>query len=357
MDITHHTFGQEEIQQLRQYRDHQRDGRLNIRFLGLLMLAKNMAIEEVACLLGRSVKTLMNWGHQYLTRGIDSLNSFNYTPKQTYLKPAQCKQLVTWVKKTNPAKTKQVKAYITTQFKVTYSVEAVRQLLHQHGLKRMRPKEVPGKAPSEETQRAFVLQYEVMKGAYAPGTVFLFLDAMHLVHQNEPGYCWGDPKDPPVIQTNSGRKRLNILGGYHPANYSLIHVTGEEACNAKRVLELFELIAIQHTAAPYIVLFADNAKYFKAKMVTEWLEAHPQVHLEFLPPYAPNLNLIERFWKFAKAHLVKNTYYEKYKTFRAHVFRLLNHVDKYVEELKTLMVEKFQIIQPKTASLQVNDMA
>jgi hypothetical protein len=64
-----------------------------------------------------------------------------------------------------PAKAKQVRAYITIEFKVTYSVEAVRQLLHQLGLKRMRPKEVPGKAPSEEEQRTFVLQYAVMKGA------------------------------------------------------------------------------------------------------------------------------------------------------------------------------------------------
>ena len=141
-------------------------------------------------------------------------------------------------------------------------MEAVRQLLHQHGLKRMRPKAVPGKAPREEEQRAFVLQYEVMKGAYAPGTVFLFLDAMPLVHQHEPGYCGGDPKDPPVIQTNSGRKRLNILGGYHPADDSLIHRTGEETCDAKRVLDLFELIAMQHPAAPYIVLFSDNANTF-----------------------------------------------------------------------------------------------
>lgn len=357
MDITHHPFGQEEIAQLRDYRDKQRDGRLKIRFVGLLMLAEDMTIEQAASVIGRSVKTVMNWGHQYLTTGIACLNSFNYTPKHTYLKPSQIGQLVAWVKQTNPAKTKHVRAYIKEQFRVTYSVEAVRQVLHKQGLKRIRPKKVPGKAPSEEAQRAFVMQYEAMKGTYAPGTVFLFLDAMHLVHQNESGYCWGDPQDPPVIQTNTGRKRLNILGGYNPVDYSLIHLTGEETCDAQRAVEFFDHLVLKHTAAPAIVLFADNAKYFKAKLVNKWLEAHPQVHLVSLPPYAPNLNLIERFWKFAKEHLVKNTYYEKYKTFRAHVFRFLNHVDAYVEELKTLMVEKFQIIQPKTASLQVNDRA
>lgn len=349
MDITEHTFGQEEIEQLRDYRDKQRDGRLKIRFVGLLMLAEDIALEQAAGLIGRSVKTLMNWGHQYLTHGIDVLNSFNYTPKQTYLKPSQIEQLVTWVKETAPSKTKQVRAYIKEQFRVTYTVEAVRQLLHKQGLKRIRPKEVPGKAPSEEEQQAFVTQYEAMKAASEPGTVFAFGDAMHVVHQNEPGYCWGDPKDPPVIKTNSGRKRLNILGAYIPATHSFVHVTGEETCNAERVIEYLETVEKAYLSVPKIVLFVDNAKYFKAALVREWLKEHPRLQLEALPAYAPNLNLIERFWKFAKEKLVKNAYYAQYKTFRAHVFRFLNHVDDYVEELNTLMVEKFQIIPVKTA--------
>ncbi len=67
--------------------------------------------------------------------------------------------------------------------------------------------------------------------------------------------------------------------------------------------------------------------------------------MEFLPSYSPNLNLIERFWRFVKERLVKNTYYERYKTFRATVFRFLNHVDRYTDELKTLMVEKFEIVK------------
>jgi transposase len=348
MDITLHRFRQEEIHALRYYRDRQRDGRLKIRFLGLLLLADQLPIEQVATLIGRSVKRLKTWGHQYLTQGIDSLNSFNYKPKQTYLTPSQGEQLVAWVKETAPAKTKQVRAYIQEHFTVNYTVEAVRQVLHKHGLKRLRPKEVPGKPPSEEAQGIFVAQYEAMKAASAPGTVFAFGDAMHLVHQNEPGYCWGDPKDPPIIKTNSGRKRLNILGAYTPADHSFVHVTGEENCNAERVVVLLETVEQAYSSAPKIVLFVDNARYFKATVVAEWLKGHPRLQVEPLPTYAPNLNLIERFWKFVKEHLVKNTYYEHYKTFRAHVFRFLNHVEDYLDELKSLMVEKFEIIRVKT---------
>jgi len=349
LTIAQYLFPQEEIRQLHEYRDTQRDGRLKLRFVAMLMLAEEVAIETVASVVGKSLKTIENWGSQYLTKGIESLNSFNYQPKQTYLTPPQIEQLVAWVKETSPAKTKQIRAYIKEQFRVLYAIETVRQLLHKQGLKRLRPKVQPGNPPSEAEQREFVANYEQMKAECAPGTVFLFLDAMHLVHQNEPGYCWGDPKDPPVIKTNSGRKRLNILGGYNPADISLVHVTGEASCNAERVVELFELVSRQYASAPEVIMFSDNATYFYAPPVKDWIEAHPTMWLLPLPTYAPNLNLIERLWKCAKEHLVKNTYYEKYKTFRAHVFQFLNHLEDHVEELETLMVENFQIIQPKTA--------
>ena len=91
-------------------------------------------------------------------------------------------------------------------------------------------------------------------------------------------------------------------------------------------------------------------------MGTEWLTEHPRVPREFLPAYAPTVNVIERFWKCAREPLVKNTEEEKDTTFRAPVFRVLNPVDADGEALTTLRVEKFQIIHPKTASFQVEDL-
>jgi hypothetical protein len=60
MDITQHPFRQEEIHALRHYRDHQRDGRFKVRFMGLLMLVEHLSIDHAASLIGRSVKMLMN---------------------------------------------------------------------------------------------------------------------------------------------------------------------------------------------------------------------------------------------------------------------------------------------------------
>jgi hypothetical protein len=60
--------------------------------------------------------------------------------------------------------------------------------------------------------------------------------------------------------------------------------------------------------------------------------------------------VIERFWKFVKEPLMKNRDDEHYNTFRAHVFRFLNPVEDDVDDLNSLMVEKFEIIRVKTAS-------
>lgn len=347
MDITDYKFQNDEIQSLKSYRDEQMDVRLKVRFIALLMLAQGISIEIVASSIGKSVKTIENWFQQYKTKGIDSLNSFHYKPKQTFLSKEQIEQTIAWVKETNPEKVKEIREYIKEQFHVIYSVEAVRQLLHKQGLKLLRPKLIPGNPPSEEEQKKFVEKYHTMKSSCESGTVFLFVDGMHLVHQTIAGLCWGDPHDPPVIETNTGRKRLNILGAYNPDTHSFIHLTGEENCDAKRAIEFFSFSIEAYPNAPKIIVILDNAPYFKAKAVTQWLKEHPKLQVEPLPAYAPNLNLIERFWRFVKARLVKNTYCKKYISFRAKVFQFLNHVDEYTDELKTLMVEKFQIIKRK----------
>ena len=153
MDVSNYKFSDEQIACLHQYRDNQDDVRLKVRFIALLMLAKGVEINDVASVIGKSIKTIENWHQQYITKGIDSLNYFQYKPKQSYLNDEQIEQVVNWVKTTNPAKLKQVRVYIKDHFKVKYSTEAIRKLLHKKGLKLLLPKVIPGKAPSEEEQK------------------------------------------------------------------------------------------------------------------------------------------------------------------------------------------------------------
>ena len=216
--------------------------------------------------------------------------------------------------------------------------------MKNRGLAYILPPVHPGSPPSVEEQQAFIDKYYKQKQNDAADSVRLFGDAMHLHHQNTPGRCWGDPEYLPVMDTNSGRKRLNILGAYNQDTHKFHHLTGEENCNADRVVEFLELIEKSYSCSSNITIFLDNAKYFHAAKVRDWLDNQSVVNIVHLPAYAPNLNLIERFWKYAKEQLVKNKYYKEYKTFRATVFQFLNHVDDHIDKLKTLMVDKFQIV-------------
>jgi len=157
MDVSSHKFSEEEIVRLRQYRDSQQDARLKLRFIALLMLALGTSVKDIAVITGVSMKTIENWHHQYLSKGIDCLNSFQYKPKQPYLSNEQTEAIVSWVKTTNPAYLKQIRAYVIEQFGVKYTTEAIRKLLHKHKLKLIRPKVVPGNPPSEEVQKKKLL--------------------------------------------------------------------------------------------------------------------------------------------------------------------------------------------------------
>jgi transposase len=153
MDESKYQFNDDQIAQLHSHRDDQPDIRLKVRFIALLMLAEGVELKTASSIIGKSVKTIENWHHQYVTKGIDSLNSFQYKPKQPYLTSEQIDQVVSWVKETNPGKTKEVREYIKEHFKVAYSNEAVRKILKKMGLKILRPKIVPGNPPSEKEQK------------------------------------------------------------------------------------------------------------------------------------------------------------------------------------------------------------
>lgn len=144
------------------------------------------------------------------------------------------------------------------------------------------------------------------------------------------------------IRSNTGRRRINILGALNSKDLSVLTTLTEEKCNAERVIEFFQKIKDTYPGMK-IVIVLDNARYNYAKITRAFAEENG-ITLLFLPPYAPNLNLIERLWKFAKKHLVNNNYHEKYSQFLDATHGFFNNLKKYHQELTSLMTQKFQII-------------
>lgn len=144
------------------------------------------------------------------------------------------------------------------------------------------------------------------------------------------------------IKSNAKKKRVNILGALDFNDLSTTITLTENKCDANQVVEFLGKIRKKYSTQN-IVLVVDNAKYNHAKLTKFYAELC-DIKLFFLPPYSPNLNLIERLWKFTKKMLVRNKYYEKYSLFLEKTQSFFEKMDSYKEELKTLLTRKFQII-------------
>jgi len=201
---------------------------------------------------------------------------------------------------------------------------------------------IPGKAPSETVQKDFIKEIEYH--SQQEDTVLLFFDPCHLLHNVVNARMWQPrgKKGTITIKSNTGRRRINILGALDIEDFSVTTILTEETCNSVRIVEFLQKIKEKYPDEK-IVIILDNARYNYA-IITRAFAEENNIKLLFLPPYAPNLNLIERLWKFTKKHLVNNTYYEDFTQFVNTTESFFYNLDDYRQELSSLFTQKFQII-------------
>jgi transposase len=158
--------------------------------------------------------------------------------------------------------------------------------------------------------------------AQAGKRAVFFVDAAHLVLSAFLGFLWSVTRI--FIQAPSGRQRFNVLGAVNAITHEMITVTNDTYITATSVCLLLEKLAALKLNVP-ITLFWDNARYQRCALVIEKAKSL-QIELCFLPPYSPNLNLIERVWKFVKKKCLYSHYYEKFPAFQTAISNCLDQM-------------------------------
>jgi len=176
--------------------------------------------------------------------------------------------------------------------------------------------------------------------------VLLFADPVHQVHNNENDYCWQlrGRENTKAALANTGRRRLNIIGAINPVNLQPTVMLTEENCCVEVMEAFLEEIRSQYCTATNICIILDNARYQRAYCVQRKAE-QLNINLIFLPPYCPNLNLIERLWRYFKRKVMKNKYYETFAEFETCVEQFFINFDQHLGDLKSLLSFKFGIIK------------
>jgi transposase len=167
-----------------------------------------------------------------------------------------------------------------------------------------------------------------------------FVDAAHFVFAPFLGCLWCAARL--FVRAASGRKRYNVLGALDAVTHRLIRVTNHGYINAESVCALLRGVAEASVGLP-ITLVLDNARYQKCALV-QTLAASLGIELLYLPSYSPNLNLIERLWRFVRKESLNSTYYEAFEQFTTAIDQCLDGLPTvHKSEMETLLTHKFQM--------------
>ncbi len=176
--------------------------------------------------------------------------------------------------------------------------------------------------------------------------ILLYLDPMHQIHNNENDYAWQFKgiNGTKQVLANTGRRRLNIIGAINPVSFEPTILLTEANCSAEVIEAFLEEVKTQYSQASTICIILDNARYQRSNVVQQKAK-YLNIDLIYLPPYSPNLNLIERLWRYFKKKIMKNTYYENYERFEEAVVQFFKSFQSNLSDMKTLLNFKFGIIK------------
>jgi transposase len=336
-------LNKQELAELRAAHRAARNAREAYRLNAVILLGSGWSPSEVAAALLIDDDTVRNHYKRYKRGGLTALERMNYAGSEALLTPEQLDEFDAHLQQELHPTAASAARWVKDRFEVDYTVSGMTALLHRMGYRYKKPKLLPGKAPAPEVQEAFVASYKKLKENNGEDDVILFMDATHPQHNPVLGGGWIKRGRRFPIKSNTGRRRLNINGAIDVETMHAV-VRYDDTVDAESTIALFSQIEGAYPKAATITVFCDNARYYRSKAVRAYLE-HSRIDLQFLPPYAPNLNLIERFWKYFKRQVLYNRYYETFADYKAACKAFFAGLDAHQRQLRLLLTDNFEIVR------------
>lgn len=281
--------------------------------------------------------TIRNWRKRYIEGGVERLMNDQWNVKRCSLSTEQLLELDAHLMDHTYQRAKDVAQYIKRKYKVELEDNSVLRILKLIGYSFKKPKKVPSKA-SKEKQKQFINQYNGFK---SHGDVF-FLDSTHPRFCPVLGYGWIKKGVDKFLPTNAGRIHLNITGAINIKTMEVI-TRQSDVVNEDAICTILRAIRGEKNIDNKIYVVLDNAAYNKSKKVKD-LAKDLNIQLKYVPPYSPNLNLIERLWRFFREKVLSLQSYESLDIFSRTCSNFFRGIRKYKSELETLMNDKFQVL-------------
>lgn len=344
------TLGDSERAQLTLQHKKERDGRIRDRIKAVLLHDKGWSLRQIAEALLISDEAVRNHIRDY-----DSFRKLcpENGGSQEKLSKNQSEKLEFHLEKHTYLYVKDIVAYVEAVIGISYTARGLRNWLRRHGFSYKKPAVVPGKA-NKEQQKKWLVEYDKLRQELPADETICFIDGVHPTHNVQPAYGWIKRGIRKEIPANTGRSRINLSGSIDVITHAIV-IQEDLTLNADSTIRFFQKIEEAYPNKRKIHVFCDNAPYYRNRIVKSYLETS-KICLHFLPPYSPNLNPIERLWKWMKERVIYNTYYEYVDDFREAVFGFFSvlssaTVDSVLgQTLRGRIRDKFHPIQAPAAN-------
>lgn len=280
-----------------------------------------------------------HWVQSYQTGGFESLCQYNYGTNKSELENYSGSILKSFTERP-PMSAREAKMRIEEMTGISRSPSQIRTFMKHNGLRYIKIGHIPAKADTEKQRQWVKSTLEpAIEEAQNGECHLLFMDAAHFIL--EPFICalWCIARL--FVKASSGRNRINVLGAVNAITKEIITLCNTTFISAGTIVS-FLIQLRQHYEGLPLKIVLDNARYQHCKLVEETAK-QLNITLLFLPSYSPNLNIIERLWKFAKKTILYAKYYESPAKFHQAITEFFKGINqKYNDDLKNIMTLKFQ---------------
>jgi len=332
----------QDINKIKRLRNEHPHPRVRKRLDVLWLKSQGLRHQEICRLTGVSNNTLCNYLRMYQSGGESELTAIRfYTPTSELDQHGH--RLEHFFREHPPASLNEAAEKIHELTGLKRSPSAVGRFLRSLGMRPRKVGAIPSKADPEEQEiyRINKLEPRIEEAKQGKRALF-FVDAAHFVFGSFLGVLWSFTRL--FVKAPAGRQRFNVLGALNAITHELVLITNDTYINAESVCELLRKIALMNIEVP-ITLVLDNARYQKCNLVAA-LALELNIDLLFLPAYSPNLNLIERLWKFVKKEVLYSKYYPDFACFKRAISHCLSQTHTtHKRELDSLLTLKFQVFK------------
>jgi transposase len=242
------------------------------------------------------LNSVAHWLHAYKEKGLEGLTALHYKPQKS--------DLDSYIDKVKEhfsdgfiQTVKEFSHRLHELTGISRSLAQVRHFIKKVGFKWLQSGHIPAKGDMEKQRQWKENTLEAAIEEAKTGNCYLFFcDAVHFVLK--PFICKVWSLERKYIKASSGRNRINVLGAVNAITKEVTTLINTTFVDANTVMEFLGQLGEQYAGKP-IKIVLDNARYQHCNAVVQVAQSL-NVELLFLPPYSPNLNIIERLWKFTK---------------------------------------------------------